>query len=320
MNQLLAALKFVQGAVARKDIKPEMTHFSIENNRVTAFNGQLALSSPLDCAIDCSPKATTLIKAIQQCEDTVAMSLTPAGKLRVASGKLKVLVNCVERTQALVKPEGQEIPINGEVLVKAFKMLEPFIADDASRPWSNGILLRDNCAYATCNVILVQYWLGQSLPHPVNIPYAAVKEVIRIGEPPVSIRMDGNSVSFMYESERWIRTQLFPTDWPDSIQRILDKPSDAKPLDPEVFNCVATLKPFLSDTGSIFFNEDVVSTHVDDEEGGHCKIEQPIKGIYAYDMFMALKGVATHADLTEWPRPCMFFGPQLRGAIIGRTH
>lgn len=44
---MLKDLKFVQGAVAKKDLLPAMTHFRIENGHVRSFNGQMAISSPV---------------------------------------------------------------------------------------------------------------------------------------------------------------------------------------------------------------------------------------------------------------------------------
>lgn len=318
---MLEALKFVQGAVARKNVVPELTHFRIKDGRVTAYNGSMALSSPIACVLDCAPKAATLIKAIQQAAETAALSITPAGRLRITSGGMKVLVDCIEPTMPPLGPEGTLLPLNeqaGAALLQAFKSVEPFIGDDASRAWANGALMRNGAVYATCNVILVQYWLGFSLPMPVNIPYAAVKEVIRVGEAPQALQYTSNSISFLYSDGRWIRTQLFSTEWPDSIDSLLERPSEAKPIAEGLFEAVANVKNFMDKTGRIIFRNGVVSTHEDDEEGGHYDVPMDFQGVYAYDMFMALNGIATHADFSTWPNPCVFFGNNLRGVIIGR--
>ena len=41
--QVLSALKFVQGSVAKKDFVPALKHVVIENATVRGFNGVLAL-------------------------------------------------------------------------------------------------------------------------------------------------------------------------------------------------------------------------------------------------------------------------------------
>lgn len=322
MADLLSTLKFVQGAVARKNLVPEMTHFIIEAGRITAFNGRLALSSPIDFNIDCLPKADTLIKAIGSAEGTVTLGMTPGGKLRVASDRTRVLVDCLdERTLQPVTPEGQVLqlePTQAETLVSALGVVINFIGDDAARVWTNGALFTNQSIYATCNVIIVQRWLGFNLVEtPINVPYEAIKEVLRVKEIPVAIQYNANSISFHFESGRWIRSQLLPAEWPD-LDPILERPCTASPISEDVFKEVDKLKPFLGKVPKIIFSNGEVRTHDDVEEGAHSEVEMSNDGIYAFDMFMKLKGVATHADFSTWPNPCMFYGDGIRGAIIGR--
>ena len=40
---MLAELKFVQGAVAKKDFIPSLTHFEIKDGMIKGLNGSLAL-------------------------------------------------------------------------------------------------------------------------------------------------------------------------------------------------------------------------------------------------------------------------------------
>lgn len=87
---MLKELKFVQGAVGKKDLLPAMTHFQIQNGHVRSYNGTLALSSPLPFDIDCCPKAEQLVKAIGQCDEVITLSMTPGNKLRVQSGKFQI--------------------------------------------------------------------------------------------------------------------------------------------------------------------------------------------------------------------------------------
>lgn len=315
---MLKELKFVMGAVSKKDMIPAMKHFAIEGGRVRAYNGVLALCSPIPFNIDCYPKADMLVKAIANCDDTVTLSLTPAGKLSVKSGPFRALISCVERSEIHVEPTGTELACDGEVLLKAFKLLEPMIGDDASRPWANGILLRGESAFATCNVVLCEYWMGAAFPHVVNIPATAVREVIRINEPPSHLRMDEASISFMYGDGRWVRTQLFSTEWPD-LKRVLDQGSNPTEVDERIFDALAKLKPFTDKSARVIFKPGEVATHDAEEEGGHIElVGSTMQGIYSLEMLMLLKGVAKQADFTTYPKPCLFYGDRLRGAIVGR--
>ena len=318
---MLTELRFVQGSVAKKDFLPALTHFVIENGTVRGFNGTIALSSPISCDLHCKPKAEPLVRAIGNCADTIALSLTPAGKLRIQSGAFKAHIECVpletETPHAL--PEGDTVDINGEAMVKALTTVQPFIGDDASRPWSTGVLLRGQSAFATNNVTLVEYWMGgATLPYSLNLPRAAVKEIVRIGEAPTSAQLTERSFTLHYTNGRWIRTQLLTTEWPD-VERILSGTSEQKSIDPRLFDGLDVLRPFTDKLGRVFFQNGGMFTHEQgDIEGASFLLENfPHEGVYNLEMLRLLQGAASTIDWTQYPKPCLFYGEVLRGALIG---
>lgn len=315
---MLTELKFVQGAVAKKDFLPALTHFVIENGTVRGFNGMLALCSPIPFDIACKPKAESLVKAIANCTETVQLSLTPAGRLSVKSGKFKAFVDCVEGETPHAMPEGEVVAIDGAALLQAFKVVSPFIGDDASRPWSNGVLLLGQSAFATNNITLVEYWTGAPMPRPLNIPRAAIKEILRIDEPPVSVQLTENSITFHFTGDRWLRTQLFETKWPD-LTRVLNKESKPSPLDSRLFEALKTIKPFSDKLGRVVFKGGgKIATHDEETEGAGFEIEGfDHTGVYQLEMLMLLQNGVTSIDWSLYPSPCMFFGDRLRGAIVG---
>lgn len=315
---MLTELKFVQGAVAKKDFVPALTHFVIENGTVRGFNGTLALCSPIPFDVACKPKADTLVKAIANCQETVSLALTPAGRLSIKSGKFKAFVDCVDGDTPHVNPEGEHVAIDGEALLQALKVVSPFIGDDASRPWSNGVLLLGQSAFATNNVTLVEYWTGTGFPKPVNIPRAAIKELLRINEAPTGVQLSNTSVSFHFSGGRWLRTQLFETQWPD-LTKVLNRESSPAPLDERLFEALDVLKPFVDKMGRIrFTGGGRIATHEDADEGAGYDIEGfDHSGVYNIEMLNLLRGVATNIDWAAYPSACMFFGERLRGAIIG---
>jgi DNA polymerase III sliding clamp (beta) subunit (PCNA family) len=314
---MLTELKFVQGAVARKEFIPALTHFSISDGKVRGYNGMLALCSPIPFDITCNPKAVPLIKAIANCEQTVTLALTPAGRLSIKSGKFKAFIDCVEGDTPHVNPEGDAVVMDGVALLQALKVLAPFIGDDASRPWCNGVLLLGQSAFATNNVILVEYWTGATFDRPINLPRAAIKEMLRINEAPTGVQMTDNSLTFHYEGGRWLRTQLLETKWPD-LPRVLNRESNPKPLDPMLFEALEAVKPFVDKMGRILFQEGHIATHVDPTEGSSYDIDNfDHSGVYQIEMLNLLNGPVTSVDWSAYPNPCMFFGDRLRGAIIG---
>lgn len=314
---MLKELKFVQGAISQKDLLPIMTHFIIENGTVRGYNGTIALSSPIQFDINCKPKATPLVNAITKCKETISLSMTGAGKISIKSGAFLALVECTTDAMPIVEPDGDMFTIDGDQILKAFKALAPFIATDASRPWSNGILLHAGSAFATNNVIGIEYWLGWNCPVTINIPRMAIKEMIRINEAPVAAQATNNSITFHYSDGRWLRSQLLDLGWPD-ITKILNVVNNPIPVDPKIFEALENIKPFVEKNGAFSFVPGAIKSHRTDLEGATFEIPGlNFQGVYNIEMFSLLEGIATHIDLSFYPKAGLFFGENIRGAIAG---
>ena len=320
MKDVLECLRFVRGAVSTKDLVPEMKHMVIEEGTVRTFNGTLSLCSPIDMDITAAPVAVPMVQAIRNCADEVFLSLTKSNRLRVQSGKFLAYIDCVEM-EGLPhqKPEGEIHEVDGAALLEGIKACTPFIGNDASRPWTNGILLRDQSMFATNNVCLVEYWLGYHPPHTVNIPAPALKEVQRVKEPPTYLQVSDHSITFHYPDGRWIRSQLLATEWPD-LRPILEQPHKAVEVPEELFPALAAIKPFVEKDGRIYFKDGGrVSTSPEDGLGASYEVPglHP-EGIYHVKMLELLDGVATKIDFARYPDHLIFYGHRLRGAIIGQ--
>jgi hypothetical protein len=320
---MLKELKFVMGAVGKKDLLPAMTHFQIQGGHVRSYNGTLAISSPLPFDIDCCPKADQLVKAIGQCEDVITLSMTPAKKLRVQSGKFRAFVENTEDTGFHPMPEGEPLAFDGESLLAALKVLYAFIGNDASRPWTNGVLLNGQSAYATNNSCFVEYWLGTPFPRQINVPRACIKEMLRVDEAPTHAQLAGNSITFHYADGRWIRSQLLGVEWPfEMIEKILNRHNEPVRLPDRLFDAINKLERLSDGSKRIYINYGLLTTHMEEEQGGSVEVDGlEFQGCYNIAMFALLEGVVTHADFTLYPEPALFFGQRLRGAIVGmRSH
>lgn len=313
---MLDALKFVQGAVAKKDFVQALTHFHISGGFIKGYNGSLALCSPIDLDLEATPKADPFIKAIATCKDTVQLNMTPAGRLSIKSGSFRAFVDCIDEAYPDIQPEGEVLELDG-TLLEALKKLNPFIAEDASRQWARGILFRGRSAFATNNVTLVEYWLGYNFPVEVNIPKPAVQELIRIGEEPTKVQVCENSVTFHYASGRWLRTQTYSTQWPD-VAKILDRDSTQQPFPEGFFEALADLLPFADDLERVYFlNTRMATTPVEGLGASVDLVGLPEQGIYNIRQLQLLEAVTETIDLSQYPAPCLFYGDRVRGAIVG---
>lgn len=313
---MLEALKFAQGAVAKKDFVPALTHFNISKGTIKGYNGSLALSSPIELDIEVSPRAAPFAKAIKTCSDTVSMHVTPANKLAISSGKFKAFVECTLEPYPEIEPEGDLIELDSPLL-GALKELKPFIGVDASRPWATGILFRNGSAFATNNIIIIEKWLGAKFPVNVNIPSAAINELLRIGIEPTGIRIAPTSVTFHFDDNRWLKTQVSTLDWPD-LSPILDRESEQGSLPETFFNDVESLIPFVDDSERLFIIDNGITTSKNADEGAAVDIDGLSEGgCFNAKQLLALNGMVKTIDLNQYPAPCLFFGEKLRGAIVG---
>lgn len=313
---MLDALKFAMGAVARKDYVPSLTHFRIAGNKIYGFNGRITICSPIALDLVASPKAVPFVRAIETCREEVTLGLTPTGRLSVRSGAFKANIECLEDGFTPVQPDGTFIELNGSLL-GALKVLIAFTGEDASRPWAMGILFKENSAFATNNVCLIQYWLGYQFPQELNIPQATVRELLRIGEEPRYLQVCKDSVTFWYDQDKWLNTCLYDTGWPDLAQ-VLDRENAAKPIIPQLFEAINDLVPFIEDSKALYFLPDEVTTSLTEGQGASVDLlGGPRDGKYHISQLQLLEGVATHVDWDLYPKPCLFFGEQVRGAIIG---
>lgn len=319
--QMLHPLKFVQGAIQRNGVTPELEHFIIKDGRITGFNGYMALSAPLGLDLTAMPKATTFHRAMQACGDTIAISMTESGRLKIVSGAFSALVPCIDRVIYEAEPQGERFPAPPG-LAQTFARMLPFIGDDASRPWAMGLSIGEGAYTATNNVILYQVWDGHALP-AINCPRFAVAEVARLKEDPVELMIGEGSLSFLYPDGRWLRTQVLADDWPvDTMRQILDRPSAPLPVPDGFFDAVDTLAPFAADgpltpirlTGDGMWVQNMDGTEAEVALAGLPPARDLAFRLKALQM---LKGELQAIDFSLAPSPCLFFGSSSRGALIG---
>lgn len=314
---MLDALKFVQGSVAKKELVEGLTSFLIRDGQVQGFNGVIALGSPIELDIDCKPEAGPMIKAISNCDDTVQLTMMANGKLSIKSGGFRVAIHCIDKETPHVNPEGDIYEIDGTRFIQGVRSVAPFIGSDASRPWACGILISNGSLFATNNVTIAEYWFGSQFPLDCVIPAVAIKELLRVKTSPTHIQVSKNNVTFHYPEGRWLRTQLIDSEWPN-IRNILNVESNPHQIDTALFEGLHKIKPFAEDRPRVYIEDGLARTHLDDAEGASFILnDRTITGVYNIDVLLLLENVAKTADFSTYPKPCAFFGDNLRGVLIG---
>lgn len=182
-------------------------------NRLQVGNGRYSVDVPTDLP-EMTVDGGRLVAALAACKEQPVFTVTESN-VNVKAGRVRARIARNPTEYPLVQP----VPIGdthitdvGDVLGR----LEPFAAEDASRPWATSICLSGGFAYATNNVALVRCPLPVPVPLPVNIPATVVPAVVQRG-PVVDIGCDGNAVTFYYADSSWVRTSLIEGEWPTHV-------------------------------------------------------------------------------------------------------
>lgn len=334
---MLDDVRFTIAAVAKKSFSgtEELTHFRIQDGRISGFDGQLALSSPIGVDLDVRPAAKPFLDAVRQCEGPIAMHVTPAGRLCVRAGAFKVFVDCLAETGHYVdEPHGEPVTLS-EPFYTGLARLSPLMGVDASRPWAMGIKVHGPCLLATNNVMVGQWYHGCTFPYDVVIPDRAVNELLRIGQAPESVQVTPTTLTFHFPGGRWLRTTLMEGgEWPvDRLEATMDAVGNGtpEPLPAGFADALANLKPFLPKDPAVYVRPGSLATSAEDEAGAAVQLQvaegtaaalvgAPELACYSYRQLELLAQVATAVDWRNYPAPCTFShnGEPLRGLLVGR--
>ena len=85
----------------------------------------------------------------------------------------------------------------------------------------------------------------------------------------------------------------------------------------EFFEAVEDISPFSEETNRVMFMNDTICTHADEGLGASVDFKGLPEGAFNFKYLLKLNGLADAIDFSLYPRPCVFYGSDLRGAIIG---
>ena len=311
---MIKTLDIVRGAVATKDLIPVLTHFHIYEGRIQGNNGKLCIDAPFDLDFDVTVPADKFYRAIKMCGKGITMKITPTGKFSMTCGKFRALLNMMPHDKYPRMEIETEKLLNCEGIVPVLKKLKPFISEDASRQWSQAVLIKNGYAYATNNIIVgrvkVPYkWEGV-------IPALAVNELIRIDKQPTGMNIQENYVSFMYADNIWIRATTCAVPWPD-IDRVVQV-TPALQLPPYFVETLEKLVPFCDDPKYPFFTLGKDGIRTDTEEtGASIDLRAFPDSKFRAEPLLKVARVAKGIAFDSYPKPCYFIGEDIDGAIVG---
>lgn len=318
-NSFVEALRFI-GTVTRDVGAPYETHCLLHNNTATAFNGIMAAGIKIEDDIYACPNNKMIVEALSKCGEHISITQLDNGRLSIKSDKFKAIVPCVDPT--LLAPSVPD-PVMGVVddrLKRAFEVCGVIANENAQTVHGSSVLMQSGSLVATDGGIMFEYWHGIDLP-PIAIPKSMVQAIVKCPKKLVSFGFSNASITFYFEDDSWLRTQLYSSQWPD-VRRIIDIKSNAWAVPGDLFKALAAVAPFSQD-GQVYFTKNLLRSHADNADAGATyEVEGLPQGpVHSIRQLKMIEPYAEQIDFfAEGPNSTMlmFFGQNIRGVIAGR--
>ncbi len=315
---LIGALKFV--SVAQKLTQLPFTEYCfVGNRRIVAFDGVLAAGAIIDNDLSACPHSKTLLTALSKCGASLQITQLANQKLSIKSGAFKAAVECAAPAlmQTPPDPDPPLAPL-GNSLLAAFQALGWIVAESGDRMIECAILLRKNTAVATDGKVLQEYWHGWDMPE-INLPASTASAIIKIGKPLKAFGYSGRSITFWFEDDSWIRSQLYEDKYPD-VDRVLNVKSVPQPIPEGLNDALSAVASFVGNDGAIIFDSVGISTSVEDNQGAVYEISGFTPGCFNIEHLQEIAKFAKTVDMSV-KTPSIealvmaFFGENTRGIL-----
>lgn len=316
-NALLQSLK-ITNAILSDDGRPNETHILLQNNWAIANNGILAIGEPILEDMFACPNAKLLEIALAKCGQSISITQLDH-KLSITSGKFRALIPCFPPEDF---PRSQPDPIVAQLddRLKASLQAVYSLPEDENFLLTASVLIINGTVIATDRKTIVQAWHGIDLPQ-VSLPRSIIAPLIKNPKKLIGFGYSGNSVTFHFEDNSWLKSQIMEQIWPD-IAHILNRPCNAMKLPEDFYIGLKSLEPF-SEDGFVYFDTNKMLSHAEDVKGASYEIYGLPKGP-AFNI-KQLKIIEPYIKTVDWladgpnGKYCCWFGDNIRGIIAGRV-
>lgn len=316
---MLDTLRLVRGTVSDKDLVPILTHFHFYNGRLQGTDDRVTLdASCTGIEGTLTVPADKFLLAVDACDGEPKLSLSETGRLTISRGKFRAQLQTLPgdsfpRRELLPTDVPRvKAPAN---LLEALRRLVPFISNDASRPWSMAVLIKDGYAYATNNVQLVRTPFKSDIP--MTIPARAINELLRVALPPLTMCATERVVQFEYK-DFWLSCQQSSLGWPDVAPMFDARPKKIIQVPAGLKKAVERVSRFSPDQA--FPVVKITSECVSTLEGVHQATFEgfglPDCAFHAQQLLLCLSE-ATHVDFGAYPKPIHWYGDGIEGIVTG---
>lgn len=273
---LLQSLKFISVAQLKRDVlAPYQNHCILKNGFVVASNGILSAGCKIEEDLECCPQTLALISALSNCGEKLTITQLN-GNLSIKSGRFSAVVPCF--SEDLPEPKSDaKIAIISDVLKSALAKVSHIAVDQGKTVLESAVLIQAGTVAATSGFVILEAWHGIDLPKCV-VPKTFVSAVCDTDKKLANFGYSQNSITFWFEDESWIKTQLYFEKYPD-IAYILNVEVEPKPLTEGFYNAIRQVEDFVEtgkdrrDKGVVYLTSKGVRSRAKEGEGAFYEIE-----------------------------------------------
>jgi hypothetical protein len=320
-NVFLDALKFL--SLVTKDVGPPCeTHVYLSNNWACASNGVIAAGHKISEDIFACPNNKLMIEALSKCNENFSITQLDNNRLSIKSDKFKAVIPCIEPILlAVVGPDAPIADINDK-FKEAAEAVNVLTGDNGQDILNRSLLMRGKSIVGTNGKIIFEYWHGIDLPPDLVIPKDIVNPLVKNSKKLMKFGFSPASITFWFEDDSWIKTQLYAEHWP-KLDTVLDQKCNPWPVPADFFTGLAAVAPFSTD-GLVYFDHGTLRSHRQEGTGASFTVAGLPRGpIFSARQLALLKPHASQIDfLAPGPHPgttCLYFyGTSMRGVVAGR--
>lgn len=316
INPLVDAVRFVS-LVTKDEGAPYEIYSIMYQGQLIAHNGTIGAGHKMPENLHCAPHTNLFREALSKCGEAYSLELTDKG-LQIKSGKFKAVVPCADYLEGGVSyiPDPPMYSIN-DTFVKALQAVGVLTNEAGQHIVTASILMNQGSLIASDLKIIFEYWHGLELPYGASLPKAVVGPLAKSSKKLVKFGFSNSSVTFYFEDESWLKSQIYADRWPD-IQKVLNKKANMWPVPTGFWEALEAVAPFSKD-GLVYFAAGRLASHR--QEGAGASFDVP--GLPAGPIFSArsLRLIQPYAEqidfAVEGDKMLMFKGQNIRGAIAG---
>lgn len=302
------AIEFIKHAVLNRKFDEQLTQIHACGNYIQSYNGIVRMSHPLPDIGEFSVVSTQLLNAIKACNYEPKITLT--GKnLIIKRGNFRAQLPYSTDYLPEDAPAGKFQKIKGNMM-EEINMLYPFISDDASRGWSQSLMIKKGFMYATNNIIVARV---QTKLKNCILPVQLLSVMVRVKKEPTKLLVHSGAITVIYDDDTWICSAVSNEPWP-AVDVVFDslKFKKIRKIPSAFREGIETSAAFCDDDTVVVKDNNIVTNTSTVKE-----VDSPDCAFSCSNMKKILT-TFTHADFSVYPEPMPIKGDGIEGAFVGR--